>query len=234
MVVAFLTIPRVPGSARQQHVREQIAISGVVAETVVVPDWKSGKPAPVGMMAATDNRKVMSRHKAMVLTKLIDRSTPRLHEMMRNGDVVDDVVLNFWRMPPGGGIEQNFYRIMMSGVQVAGLRLLMPNNRFPANELVPEQEELLLTYTTVLYIFDTSPTRSANGGGGTDPTESEKTNGITAAFEPPNEALAKQLAIDSGKWAAEQAASPIYGLLKKAIEERAKLGADVIPKLPGK
>jgi hypothetical protein len=171
----------------------------------------------------------------MVLTKPIDRASPKLYEMMSKAESVDGVVLNFWRMPPGGGLEQNFYRIKMDGVQVAGVRLLMPNNRMSGNELLAEQEELLLTYTIIEYVFDTTPTPSPGGGsGGTDPVESEKTNRITARFEPPHEVLAKQLAIDAGKWAASEAASPVYGIFKKVVEERAKLSSPASPQLPGK
>ena len=233
MVVAFLSIPGVPGSARQQHVREQIAIAGVVAETVVVSEWTSAKPNTLIAYKATSTRKVETRHKAMVLTKQIDFSSPILYGMMKAGEKIDGVALAFWRLPAGGGGEQNFFTMKLDGVQVAGVRLLMPNNKMPGNELFPEQEELLLTYTTVDYVFDTTPRQLPGGGsGGTDPVEKGSSGPIDVVFDPPNEVIAKDLAIDSGKWAAAEAAKPLHEIFQKTIG--VKKDAEAKPQTPAK
>mgnify|MGYP002371546380 FL=1 len=43
---AFLDIPGVKGSARQEHVKDQITVHGVVAEVRADLDWKTGRPVP--------------------------------------------------------------------------------------------------------------------------------------------------------------------------------------------
>jgi len=217
-LAAFLEIPGIKGSARQKHVLEKIVIHGVSAETYAVPNWITGKPDPEGVLKQSEGKKFKTRHKAMVLTKLIDKASPKLYEALASGESFNNVFLYFWRMPPGGGVEQNYYTIRMSGVQVAGLRILMPNNRMQANELMPEQEELLLTYTAVEYTFDTTPTSSALGGGsgsgGTDKVEKANTEKFNVEFEPPIEAKVHEAAVAGGKWAAKAGAGQIYKLFK--------------------
>lgn len=219
MVVAFLTIPGVEGSARQKHVLKQIAIQAVTAETVATPDWKSGTPSNSGVLGKVISPLAEVRHRAMVLTKPIDQASPALYEAMSNGAKWDGVSLNFWRIPPAGGAEQNYYRIKMDGVQVAGMRLVMPNNRMPGNELLPEQEELLITYTHVEYVYDTTPTDTSNKG--SEPTEKTNMQRLEVEFEVPLEAKVREAAVEGAKTAAKEAAGKLYELFKP---ERLKSG----------
>jgi type VI secretion system Hcp family effector len=222
MVVAFLTIPGIKGSARQSHVLEQIAIQAVSAETIAVPDWKTGKPASEGLLSQSAGAGVKTRHKLMTLTKPIDRASAALYESMDSGSKFDGVVLAFWRLPPGGGGEQNYYRIKMDGVQIAGVRLAMPNNRVAGNEFFPEQEEVLLTYTHVEYVYDTTPPGSGNSGG-TDPVEVANTSKLAVEFDVPLEAKAREAAVAGAKWAAKEAAGKVYELFKpEALKEAEK------------
>lgn len=195
---AFLEIPDVKGSARQKHVLGKIVINGMTALVAADPNWKTGKP-----------EKDKNKHKPMVLIKEIDRASTKLYTALKNATTYDNVRLEFWRMPPGGGTEQNYYTIKMDGVQIAGLRLLMPNNRFSINELMPEQEELMLTFTSISYSF------SAGGKeGGTDSKENAVSAELKAEFEIPIETKAKAAAIDAGKDATKALAGEIYKLFK--------------------
>lgn len=225
MVVAFLTIPGIDGSARQKHVLKQIAIQAVTAETVAVPDWKTGKPSNSGLLGQVVSPLAQVRHKVMVLTKPIDKASPALYEAMESGAKWDGVALNFWRIPPAGGAEQNYYRIKMDGVQVAGIRLVMPNNRMPGNELFPEQEELLITYTHVEYVYDTTPTDSNNKG--SEPTESSNMPRLEVEFDVPLEAKVHAAAVEGGKAAAKEAAGKLYELFKPERLKSGGVQADV-------
>lgn len=200
---SFLKIPGIKGSARQSHVLGKIEIHGVTAEVVAEIDWKSGLPL-----------KGKSKHKAMVLTKEADLASPALYEALRKGTKFDKVELDFWRMPPGGGNEERHYQMQLEGVQVAGLQLLMPNSRLTANELMPEQEELMLTYTSIAYVFEAGGHKS-----GTDPKEGNFSDFLTAEFEPPIEAKLKALALDYGKDATKALAAEVY---KMFMPEQAK------------
>ena len=201
---AFLTIPGIKGSARQRHVVDKIVICGVTAEVAAEIDSTSGLP-----------QSGKSKHKPMVLLKEFDRASPALYESLKNGTKHDKATLEFWRMPPGGGGEQMYYTINLEGVQVAGIQMSMPNTQVAANEMVPELEELSLTYSEISYVF------SAGGKeGGTDPKEGDFTEFMKAEFEIPIEAKIRALALDYGKDATKFFASEVYAMFKPPAEAK--------------
>lgn len=195
---AFLTIGNIKGSARQQTRQGKIVVAGVVAQVSAELDWKSGRPV------ADKNT-----HVPMVITKDIDAASPALHTALKNGNKFNGVMLEFWRMPPGGGTEENHYTIMMDGVQVVGIKTIMVNNRRPDNQLIPEQEELSLSYEKISYRFT-----SGGKEGGTDSAVSANAEMADAAFDVPYEAKLKDIAIDAFKDAGKFVAGEVYTLFK--------------------
>jgi type VI secretion system secreted protein Hcp len=203
---AYLSLPPIRGSARAQHVLGKIVVSGVTAEVRADLDWKTGRP-----------EKAKNKHKPLVITKDLDLASPALQGALLSGATFNAVTLEFWRMPPGGGTDQNYYTIAMSGVQVIGIRLVMPNNRFAANEQLPEQEEVSLSYTSITYTF------SAGGKpGGTDPGEKAQSESLDAECEMPAEAKLKQLAVDIGKDAGKAIAGEVYATFNPGGGEEKK------------
>lgn len=201
---AFLDIPGIKGSARQAHVKDQITVNGVVAEVRADLDWKTGRAVPD-----------QSKHRPLVITKEIDRASPALHTAMKEGKSFDGVKLQFWRMPPGGGREQNYYTISMSGVKVVRIQLHMENARLPANSLLPEQEDVALSYTGISYTF-----HAGGSKGGTDQKEDAASGAMDAACDIPAEAKLKALALDIGKDAGKALAGEIYGLFQGGAEAK--------------
>jgi type VI secretion system secreted protein Hcp len=143
---AFLEIPGVKGSARQQHVKDLITVHGVVAEVRADLSWTTGRPEPD-----------KSKHKPIVITKEFDLASPALQTALKVGTTFEHVRLQFWRMPPGGGTEEPYYTIRMSEVKVVGIQLDMPNNRRPENDLLPELEHVSFSYTGISYTFAAGP-----------------------------------------------------------------------------
>jgi type VI secretion system Hcp family effector len=195
---AFLTLPGIKGSARQKHVLGKIVVAGVDAQVGAELNWKTGRP-----------EKGKNKHRPMVITKDIDLASPALHTALDKGTRFDVVTLELWRMPPSGGTEENYYTIVMNGVQVVGIKTIMVNNRRPENQLIPEQEEVSLSYETIIYGF-----KSGGKPDGTDATTSSKTEVMQAEFDIPSEAKIKELAIDVGKDAGKFVAGEVYSLWK--------------------
>lgn len=204
---AFLRIPEIKGSARQKHVLGYIEICGVVAEVNADIDWKTGFPKSGGL--AKLQTKPKPKHKAMVLTKLIDLASADLYQAIYTGKKFAKAELGFWRMPPGGGTEERYYEMQMEGVRVAGVQILMPNNRLAANELIPELEQVQLTYDSIAYVYD-----AGGKAGGTDPKQGSFSDFMPVEFEPPIEAKIKAIALDYAKDASKYLAGELYSLLK--------------------
>lgn len=195
---AFLEIPGVKGSARQNHVKDQITVHGVVAEVRADLDWKTGRPVPD-----------KSKHRPLVVTKEIDLASPALQTALKLGTTFDFARLRFWRMPPGGGREDNYYSILLSDVQVVGIHVDMANNRRPENDLVPELEHVSFSYAGISYVFSAAQKQE-----GTDPKENAESGAMIADCEIPALAKVKAMAIDAGKDAGKAIAAAIYEALK--------------------
>lgn len=204
---AFLRIPEIKGSARQRHVQGYIEIHGVVAEVAADIDWKTGFPKTGGLTNLQTKPK--PKHKAMILTKQIDLASADLYKAVYNGMKFKKADLAFWRMPPGGGTEEQYYTMQLEQVRIAGVQILMPNNRLTVNELVPELEQVLLTYETIAYLYD-----AGGKSGGTDPKQSSSSDIMPAEFEPPIEAKIKAVALDYAKDATKYLAGEVYSLFK--------------------
>ena len=200
---AFLSLPPIKGSARMEHSLGKIVVNGVTAEVRAELNWRTGRP-----------EKDKNKHKPLVITKDVDLASPALQAALLSGASFNFATLEFWRTPPGGGSDQNYYSIVMSGVQVIGIRLLMPNNRFASNEQLPEQEEISLSYTSITYTF------SAGGKPGTDPVEKAQTEPLPAECDIPSEAKIKQLATDLSKDLAKAIAAEIYAQFGGGGEEK--------------
>ena len=184
---AFLTIGNIKGSARQQTREGKIVVAGVQAKVNAELDWKTGRP-----------QKDKTKHVPMVITKGIDAASPALHVALKNGNRFNGVTIEFWRMPPTGGVEENYFTVVMDGVQVVGMKTIMVVNTRPENLLIPEQEELSLSYEKIGYRFP-----------GNGPVEM-----LDAEFDVPYEAKAKEIAIDAAKDAGKAIAGEVYALWK--------------------
>lgn len=195
---AFLEIPGVKGSARQQHVKDLITVHGVVAEVRADLSWTTGRPEPD-----------KSKHKPIVITKEFDLASPALQTALKVGTTFEHVRLQFWRMPPGGGREEAYYTIRMSEVKVVDIQLDMPNNRRPENDLLPELEHVSFSYTGISYTF-----AAAQRQEGTDKKENAESGAMLADCDIPALAKVKAMAIDAGKDAGKAIAGAIYEALK--------------------
>jgi type VI secretion system Hcp family effector len=194
----FISFPGITGSARQKHAAGKIVVAAVTAEVNAELDWRTGRP-----------EKEKAKHKMLVFTKDIDVASPALHTALHHGNSFDKVTLELWRMPPGGGTEENYYTITMRKVQVAAIKTVMVNNRKPENTLVPEQEEVSLVFESIEHGF-----QSGGKAGGTDSSTKSKSDDMKAEFEIPVEAKLKDFAIDVGKDAGKFVVGEVYSLFK--------------------
>ena len=208
---AYLRIPGVKGSARKREANGKtglsgdIVVHGVSGQVLASLDWTTGLP------------KKGNGHKPIVVTKPIDNASPALHTALHKGKGWDTATIEFWRMPPGGGAEENYFAIVLGTVQVLGIKTLMANNRRQENTLIPEQEEVTFVYRFIHYRF-----KSGGKVGGTEgETKSEFANTIQeVALELPLVAKTKDIAKDLGKDAGKFFVGEVLALLKGEEEKK--------------
>jgi type VI secretion system Hcp family effector len=84
-------------------------------------------------------------HHPIVITKFVDFTTPKLHRSLSEGEVFENGWINFFHMPRSGD-ENNYYSIVMTGIQVVAIKTVMPTTQDPNTADIHEYEEVSLAY----------------------------------------------------------------------------------------
>jgi type VI secretion system secreted protein Hcp len=126
----------VKGSAQQKGREGKVVVSGFRHEVVSSIDDK-GLP------------KSNPRHGPAVILKNFDSASPALHAAHVAGTVFSKATIEFWRMPPRGGMEENYMTIVLQGARVCAYRTCMDDMRRQENQLLPEYEEVSLVYEKI-------------------------------------------------------------------------------------
>jgi type VI secretion system secreted protein Hcp len=137
---AFMTITgeaNIQGSAQQKGREGKIVVFGV-RHDIVSPTDKDGMPV------ASD-----TKFGPLVVSKNFDSASPALHAAHIAGKLLSKVSVEFWRMPPRGGQEENYMTITLTGAKVLSYRTVMDDARKQENQLIPEYEEVGFAYEQV-------------------------------------------------------------------------------------
>lgn len=179
----YLSIPGIKGSSKSKLHAGKIRVIAVTHDVAADVDEVSGIP----------KGKDKWKHKPLVVTTAIDLATPKLHELMESKKPVTGVtIVEFWREPPGGGTEENYFTITMNNAQVAFIRTVMIDARNPANRDVPEYEEVGFTYDGIGWGW-----HSGGNAGGTDPTEKTSYVAKNTVFAVPDEAALRAMVLST-------------------------------------
>lgn len=92
------------------------------------------------------------QHKAITITKEIDKSTPLLLNALINNDNITDWELQFWQ-PSKAGKEVQFYTIKLVNASISGIRQEMLNNKYPENMQHKEREHITFYYQKIEWIW---------------------------------------------------------------------------------
>ena len=130
----------IKGSATQVGREDLIMVIAFEHEVISPRDAASGLP--------TGKR----QHKALTITKEIDRSTPLLMKALVDNENIEEWVLQFWQ-PSKSGKEVQFYTIELVNASIAGIRQEMLNNRYPENMQHKEREHISFCYQKIIWTW---------------------------------------------------------------------------------
>lgn len=139
-LTAYLTLQlggaKVVGSSRFRDREGQILVIGVAHE--------------VGASTGADGQPTKGRkHRALVVQKDIDRSSPALWQAFKDHVKFDYGFLEFTRFPPGGGQQEIHATINFKDARIVSIRSVMPNARVGDNSAIPEYEEIAFSYDAI-------------------------------------------------------------------------------------
>lgn len=141
MRVTGETQGEIKGSVTQAGREDSILVSAVFHEVNVPYEASSGAP--------TGKRE----HGPIVVTKEIDKATPRLTYAMVNNENLVDVEIRFWR-PSSTGQEFQYYTIELVNASIVQVRAEMLNNKYPENLSHPVREHVAFTYQKIIWTFE--------------------------------------------------------------------------------
>ena len=119
----------------------KIAVIAVSHEIVAPRDAATGLPTGKRM------------HKPFVITKELDKATPRLYQALVTNDNLKEWEPQFWTPQVSAktatGQEVQHYMVTLTNATVASIIFRMPNNRHPELMQFNEYEEVAFTYQKI-------------------------------------------------------------------------------------
>jgi len=128
----------IKGSVTQRGREGSIMVIAFQHEVISPRDAASGLP--------TGKR----QHKALTITKEIDKATIGLMNMLVNNENIKDFRLDFWQ-PSKTGKEEQYYTIELKNASIAGIRQEMLNNKYPENMALKECEHVTFCYQKIIW-----------------------------------------------------------------------------------
>ncbi len=126
----------IKGSVTQKGREGKIMVIAVHHDIESPRDPASGLP--------TGKRK----HKALHITKELDKSSPLLYNVLVNNENLTEFELQFWQ-PSKTGAEKQHYTIKLTNANIASIHFEMPNNKNPDLMKYAEFEDVAFTYQKI-------------------------------------------------------------------------------------
>jgi type VI secretion system secreted protein Hcp len=92
------------------------------------------------------------QHGVFVATKDIDKSSPKLHEVLVTGAIIPEAKFEFWSVTDENK-EVNHYNIILETVRITGIKLEKPNALYPENADVTDREKVAFTYGKITWKY---------------------------------------------------------------------------------
>ncbi len=136
----------IKGSVTQKGREDSIMVIAVSHEIISPRDAVSGLP--------TGQR----QHKALVITKELDKSTPLLYNALVTNENLTEVTLKFWtpqlRATAGTASEVQHFTIKLTNANIASIDFRMLNVKNPDLTKYAEYEEIAFTYHKIEWVWN--------------------------------------------------------------------------------
>ncbi|MEO7332113.1 MAG: type VI secretion system tube protein TssD [Minicystis sp.] len=135
----------IEGSVTQKGREKTIMVIAVSHEIVSPRDPASGLPTGKRM------------HKPFVITKELDKSSPKLYQLLIGNENIPKWSLEFWtpqiKAASGTGVEVQHYTVKLVNANVASINFRMLNNKNPDLMRYNEFEEISFTYQKITWTW---------------------------------------------------------------------------------
>jgi len=104
----------------------------------------------------TDSRGVIGGqrvHRPMMMTKELDKSTPVLYQALCTGELLTEVILEWYRVD-GTGMQELYFTLTMSNALITKIHPWVPNVLDRSNESMRHMEDIYLTYERIIWTWE--------------------------------------------------------------------------------
>ena len=133
------------------------------------------------------------QHRAFVVTKELDASSPLLYALLVNNENIPEWELQCWapqlKASTGAGTEVQHYTVRLTNANLCDIQFVMADNRDPALAKLAASEELSFTYSKIEWTWvaggiSTSDSWGASVAGAVKPAATKTAARKTSAKKP--------------------------------------------------
>jgi type VI secretion system secreted protein Hcp len=132
---------KIEGSCDQTGREGNILCQALTHEVSIPRDPQSGQPA---------GQRV---HKALTITKVFDKASPKLYQALTRGERMKDVTMKWYRIDVTG-TEQHYFTIRLEDAVVVSMRPTVPNCLDPQFASYGHMEEVSFTYRKIVWTWE--------------------------------------------------------------------------------
>ena len=129
------------GAGIQQGHEDEVLCQALDHEVYIPRDPQSGQP--------TGSRV----HKALTITKVFDKASPKLYQALATGERMSDVTFKFFRISTAGTME-HYFTIKLGTAIIVSVKPWIPNCLDPVKESFTHMEDISFTYTKIDWTWE--------------------------------------------------------------------------------
>lgn len=88
-------------------------------------------------------------HSPLRVVKEIDKASPGFHKALCTGQNLKEVILDAYRIVPGGRGEEKYYTITLKNARIVDMRPYFPMSFLPQNETYRHMEQVSFVYESI-------------------------------------------------------------------------------------
>jgi type VI secretion system secreted protein Hcp len=91
-------------------------------------------------------------HSAFTITKVFDKSSPKLFQALCTGEQMKDVTFKFYRISAAGQ-EEHYYTVKLENAIIVSLRPWVANCLDPGKKELTDMEDVSFTYRKIIWTW---------------------------------------------------------------------------------
>ncbi|HSN17386.1 MAG TPA: Hcp family type VI secretion system effector [Gammaproteobacteria bacterium] len=119
-------------------------------DTILVQSFKHVVDLPSNENGLPSGRRV---HRPLMITKEVDKSTPKLYQALCTGEPMSEVTLRWYRMD-GSGEEVQFFTVMLQNALIVKVESWVPDVLDKQNAHYGNMENLWFTYEVIRWTWE--------------------------------------------------------------------------------